>query len=83
MSGISAGILGIEGLYGILFYFLMFFIVSGCILAKAKFNIPNYFRNSNDVVYGGWTNDLMVFFIELLLKNYNYLALYNAMGHFT
>lgn len=62
MAGISAGILGFEGLYGILFYFLMFIIVSACVFAKTGFNISNFFRGNSDVFYGGWTSDLMVLF---------------------
>lgn len=64
MTGMTAGIFGIEGLHGFLYYFLMFFVCSLCLFFKTGFNVRNYFRNQYEVFYSGWASDLTVHILK-------------------
>ncbi|KRX00460.1 hypothetical protein PPERSA_03193 [Pseudocohnilembus persalinus] len=60
-SGILAGLFGMSGGIGFIFYFLFFFLVSGVILYKGKFQLHKYFINSSDALVGGIGEDLTLF----------------------
>jgi hypothetical protein len=54
-------IIKLDGIHGLIFYVIMFVIVSGCILIKLEFQVKNYFMSANEVYIGGIGNDLLLF----------------------
>lgn len=50
-----------DGLGGLWIYIGVFVLVSALLLFKMEFKLNKYFVNKNDVLYGGITNDLLIF----------------------
>eukprot|EP01018_Ginkgo_biloba_P000522 Gb_07701 [translate_table: standard] len=61
MGGVVAGILGLTGLKGFIFYFMVMAVTSLGVAAKAKFDIHEYFDSWNRVTLDGITSGLMSF----------------------
>eukprot|EP00252_Welwitschia_mirabilis_P014311 TRINITY_DN31485_c0_g1_i1.p1 TRINITY_DN31485_c0_g1~~TRINITY_DN31485_c0_g1_i1.p1 ORF type:complete len:123 (-),score=17.63 TRINITY_DN31485_c0_g1_i1:385-753(-) len=61
IGGVIAGILGLTGLKGFIFYFLLMAMTSFGVIAKCKFNIHEYFDSWNRVLLDGITGGLMSF----------------------
>ncbi|OEL22429.1 hypothetical protein BAE44_0016553 [Dichanthelium oligosanthes] len=69
ISGVVAGIWGITGLMGFVFYFLVMMVASLGLLVKAKFSVHTYFDSWNRIVIEGVLGGLMVSLIGAV-KNY-------------
>ncbi|KAL8162844.1 hypothetical protein V2J09_014333 [Rumex salicifolius] len=67
VGGVIAGILGLTGVAGFVFYFLVMTIASVGLVAKAKFNVNSYFDSWNRVVFDGITAGLMMMPVEFSL----------------
>lgn len=52
LSGCAAGILGLTGLQGFLFYFICSLILSGLIILRYGTNFGKYFKSKQSVVTG-------------------------------
>ncbi|XP_077217160.1 uncharacterized protein LOC143851571 isoform X2 [Tasmannia lanceolata] len=61
IGGVVAGILGLTGLMGFVFYFLVMAITSLGLASKAKFSIHSYFDSWNRIVLDGFLGGLMSF----------------------
>jgi hypothetical protein len=68
-AGIIAGLFGFNGLSGLACYFVLFFIVSICLLYKAKFDSKKFFINKNELVFGGMTNDMLLFIMVWVIAH--------------
>uniref|UniRef100_A0A0C9QNJ4 ER membrane protein complex subunit 6 n=1 Tax=Wollemia nobilis TaxID=56998 RepID=A0A0C9QNJ4_9CONI len=61
IGGVVAGILGLTGWKGFIFYFVMMALTSLGVIAKAKFDIHEYFDSWNRVILDGISGGLMSF----------------------
>eukprot|EP00262_Sarcandra_glabra_P017540 TRINITY_DN6038_c0_g1_i2.p1 TRINITY_DN6038_c0_g1~~TRINITY_DN6038_c0_g1_i2.p1 ORF type:complete len:121 (+),score=13.77 TRINITY_DN6038_c0_g1_i2:160-522(+) len=61
IGGVVAGILGLTGLMGFVFYFLIMAFTSLGLAAKAKFSIHAYFDSWNRIILDGFLGGLMSF----------------------
>ncbi|VFQ61003.1 unnamed protein product [Cuscuta campestris] len=61
IGGVIAGVLGLTGLMGFIFYFLIMGITSVGLLAKAKFSVFSYFESWNRIMLDGFLGGLMSF----------------------
>ncbi|XP_027068955.1 uncharacterized protein [Coffea arabica] len=61
IGGVVAGILGLTGLMGFVFYFLIMGITSAGLAAKAGFSIHSYFDSWNKILLDGFFGGLMSF----------------------
>nr|GLL43884.1 ER membrane protein complex subunit 6 [Ipomoea trifida] len=61
IGGVIAGILGLTGLMGFIFYFLIMGITSAGLIAKAKFSVFSYFDNWNRIILDGFLGGLLSF----------------------
>ncbi|KAH7435705.1 hypothetical protein KP509_06G076100 [Ceratopteris richardii] len=61
VGGIVAGILGLTGVSGFLFYFVIMMATSAAVALKAGFKIGMYFDSLNRVTLDGLTAGLMSF----------------------
>ncbi|KAJ8647796.1 hypothetical protein MRB53_000819 [Persea americana] len=61
IGGVVAGILGLTGLMGFIFYFLIMAITSIGLAAKAKFSVHSYFDCWNRIILDGFLSGLMSF----------------------
>lgn len=72
IGGVVAGIMGLTGLTGFIFYFLMMAISSLGLAAKAGFSIHSYFDHWNRIAFEGFFGGLLVScelcFISFLVK---------------
>lgn len=59
-GGIVAGILGLSGLNGFLFYFVVFLLVSALLHVKAGGNGGKYFPDASEIYVGGMFKDMLV-----------------------
>lgn len=59
-GGIASGVIGLNGMKGLLFYFAIFAIVSLCLHFKCKFLPAQYFKTKSEVLANGITDDLLV-----------------------
>nr|GME02037.1 ER membrane protein complex subunit 6 [Ipomoea batatas] len=59
IGGVIAGILGLTGLMGFIFYFLIMGITSAGLIAKAKFSVFSYFDNWNRIILDGFLGGLL------------------------
>lgn len=66
IGGVIAGILGVTGWMGFVFYFLIMAITSVGLAAKAGFSVHLYFGSWNSILLDGFFGGLMVLFISLL-----------------
>lgn len=64
IGGVIAGILGLTGLTGFIFYFLVMAMTSVALTAKAKFSIHSYFDSWNRILLDGFFGGLMVLYIR-------------------
>ncbi|CAI0467545.1 unnamed protein product [Linum tenue] len=62
IGGVIAGILGFNGVIGIVFYFLVMAVTSAALAAKAKFSVHSYFDSWNRILLDGFFGGLMVCF---------------------
>ncbi|XP_058091808.1 uncharacterized protein LOC131237821 isoform X2 [Magnolia sinica] len=60
IGGVVAGILGLTGLMGFVFYFLIMAITSLGLMAKAKFSVHEYFDCWNRIIIDGFLGGLMI-----------------------
>eukprot|EP00257_Ricinus_communis_P018002 XP_015576581.1 ER membrane protein complex subunit 6 [Ricinus communis] len=61
IGGVIAGILGLTGLNGFIFYFLVMATTSIGLLAKAKFSVHSYFGSWNQIILDGFFSGLLSF----------------------
>jgi hypothetical protein len=61
VGGVVAGVLGLTGISGFLFYFLIMILASGAIAAKTKFNVFSYFDSWQRITIDGITAGFMSF----------------------
>ncbi|KAL7104770.1 hypothetical protein ACP275_07G003200 [Erythranthe tilingii] len=61
IGGVIAGILGVNGLTGIVFYFLVMAITTAGLAAKTEFSVHSYFDSWNRIVFDGILGGLMSF----------------------
>ncbi|KAK3578056.1 hypothetical protein CHS0354_039612 [Potamilus streckersoni] len=61
LSGAAAGILGLTGLYGFIFFFIMAFVLSFLLLLKAGSNWNKYFPSRKVLFLNGQFGGLFIF----------------------
>ncbi|XP_059069867.1 uncharacterized protein LOC131038119 isoform X4 [Cryptomeria japonica] len=61
MAGVVAGILGLTGWKGFIFYFMIMILTSLGVVVKIKFDIHEYFDSWNRVILDGISGGLMSF----------------------
>ncbi|KAJ1284843.1 hypothetical protein BS78_03G236100 [Paspalum vaginatum] len=61
ISGVVAGIWGLTGLMGFVFYFIVMMVASLALLVKAKFSVHTYFDSWNRIILEGVIGGLMSF----------------------
>ncbi len=60
-SGLLAGIFGMQGLWGILFYVGMFLVVSGVLLVRTGGKPGGFFVSGSEMVVGGMGADVLLY----------------------
>ena len=81
IGGVVAGILGLTGLMGFVFYFLIMGITSAGLAAKAGFSIHSYFDSWNKILLDGFFGGLMVLFCIIIIHLPSFpLALYSRIS---
>lgn len=70
IGGVVAGILGLTGLMGFIFYFLIMAITSIGLAAKAKFSVHSYFDCWNRIILDGFLSGLMVILLSSLFLSF-------------
>ncbi|KAI5075572.1 hypothetical protein GOP47_0009648 [Adiantum capillus-veneris] len=61
IGGVIAGILGLTGIAGFLFYFAIMMATSAAVAVKAGFNVERFFDSWNRITLDGLTAGLMSF----------------------
>jgi hypothetical protein len=77
-AGVAAGIFGLTGLNGLLFYIIIAVITSVILGIKCNFQSEKYFVDKTEPYIGGLFKDLLVF---NLIPNFNSLDLYNVVDN--
>lgn len=77
IGGIIAGILGINGLMGFVFYFVVMAITTAGLAAKTGFSVHSYFDSWNRIILDGILGGLMV----CLLLYYNLSPMLKCLTH--
>ena len=63
-AGVVAGILGFDGVYGILFYLMVDVLVSLVLLARFGFQAKPYFSDLNKILMTGFASNTMTFMVS-------------------
>jgi len=74
-AGVTAGVLGFNGITGFLFYIVIFLIASVFLAMKCNFNIKKYFSSSSEVYTSGLSKDMIVRIFSIFdLINSSYIS---------
>ena len=61
-GGIAAGILGLTGVYGFMFYFVAFVIGTFAVLVRTGFTVDKYFVSFKSAIMSELTSHILVIF---------------------